>query len=384
MSEVLLDSYLQAGPRLTRSGYKYTPSDDHWYIVGAGRGRHFRFYEMKGYLSSKLIDEVKVGIVASLERLAVATTQLRFRQLKRFVLASYVDGSEIDRITGLDFLNYTQTTKPDNGRKLRVFLKEMYALNLGGITSTDIELINQVDLPSPTPHLAQKTLDPVKGPYTVEEFDCLRSAIHESYENNKIGDMDYLILILINVFGLRPKQIALLKICDLIISATEAGRVEYSLNVPRVKQGAVGERYAFTCRKLGAEIGEYFSLWVEELGREISCRGIKLKYDEGLFPLFPLWNPRKREINMVSQGDYEYHSGDDRIKQIAGNCIAQAINEKSHRTGKKLIANSRRARHFIGTTMAVNGCGRRVIAHALTATLHWSQAKLMFSLGKKL
>ncbi|WP_158509883.1 hypothetical protein [Pseudodesulfovibrio indicus] len=231
----------------------------------------------------------------------------------------------------------------------------------------------------PEPYLAQKTLDPIRGPYTVEEFEGLRSAIHKAYENCKIGDEYYIILILVNVFGLRPKQIAVLKICDFLISATEAGGIEYSLNVPRVKQRDVGERTAFTNRKLGSEIGEYLNLWIDELKNEISFRGIKLKYDEGLFPLFPLWKPRKKEINIKSQGDYEYHSGNDRIAQIACSQIRRAISEKSHRTGENLAVGSRRARHYIGTTMAVNGCGRRVIAHALDHShLHSCKAYIQF------
>lgn len=110
--------------------------------------------------------------------------------------------------------------------------------------------MNQVSIPSHPSGQAVKTCDPIKGAYSEQEFQNLCDSIHIAYEKGTIDDRTYLLSLLFNMFGFRPRQIAWLKICDFNIVYRDKHPIEYFFNVPRDKQNHVEARMEFTKRSL--------------------------------------------------------------------------------------------------------------------------------------
>lgn len=80
-----------------------------------------------------------------------------------------------------------------------------------------------------------RTWDPVSGPLTDNEFKSFYENLTDAYAQKNISTELFLIAWLVTSLGVRPRQIALLKVID-VKRSLDTGVVRYSLSMPRIKQ----------------------------------------------------------------------------------------------------------------------------------------------------
>lgn len=332
MTTISIDKIYEQGLRYTKHGFPYDPSEDHWRFSDGTGGAHFDFERMRSWLTSGLVGMVKLCVSSQLEIYAYDTVRSKFDAFSAFVRFVFDGDTLISDFSGSDFVNFVdQYTQKSNLGRARSFLKDMYEFGLGGIEDNAYQIIALVYIENPVQNLAQKTLDPVKGPYTVDEFDSLRSSLHTAFEQGDMNDEAYLLALLVNVFGFRPKQIAQLKVCDFIIHSVDDNKIEYTLDVPRIKQKK-GPRTEFTRRRLGTEIGEFLEIWIDGIKADYAAQEFEEEYDLDLLPIFPRWEPPKdNTIHKIRSSTFKYHISSSLIAQKVSKDIARITELKSLR-----------------------------------------------------
>ncbi|MDN4053126.1 hypothetical protein QPK32_08550 [Massilia sp. YIM B02763] len=106
--------------------------------------------------------------------------------------------------------------------------------------------------------MAVLTWCPVKGPLTNLEFGAMYKALLEAYGSDEMSRQLFLMVWLTASLGLRPRQIALLKVGDFTETSND-GFVTYTLDVTRIKQKSQALRDELYTWKIIPEIGEIFS-----------------------------------------------------------------------------------------------------------------------------
>ncbi|ARF89621.1 site-specific integrase [Burkholderia cenocepacia] len=194
-------------------------------------------------------------------------------------------------------------------------------------------------------HKSVMTLDPEKGPLSrLDEYTLIAKLALEGQQVR-----DAAILSILHAWGLRPRQVSLLNIDDLIVTINGDWKI-YTLRVPRIKQhvGKVGED--FRLRKLTPEVGERLHAVQLQRIEEVRRRG------ERQPPMFVA----------------RHVSGSAGQRLTAGGIGAVVKNfVETHRiispvTGKALSLNPRRLRETFGTRCAeMKGMTKELLAEML-------------------
>ncbi len=346
----------------TFEGYEFFPRSHVWKLTDLSDRRIFNFRSIANRVTPELITEFKYVMLWYLQNGSMTHAYIIYYRFVFFIRQIPYDRLPISRIGANDLINFKSTlTKRTEWHlgTLSVCFKKWGSLGLKAIDSQALRFLSEIKLKGTVKGEAVRTMDPETGPYTDLELQAIYSSLHNFFGEGRIGLEDYLLVTMAIVFGVRPVQLAALKITDFFVIRSGDGMPTYSLNMPRAKQRNLHARQSFRTRSLIPAIGRVLETWISYQRRHYEQNFDKKISTENL-PIFCRWN------NSMPPG-FEHHDTAAglgyRIKDICNQ-----FNILSERTGEHLKISARRFRYTLGTRAAEEGRGELIIADLLDHT----------------
>jgi len=341
----------------TKNGLEFDPNDNVWSLSDISRQYKFNFTIL--HISNNSIYGLKRVFVWYLENMSFSHSSNMFQGIKT-LLEYFYEQSEKNMITitSTHLINYKSSLGNKNEYKLGSlsgFLQKWYEMGFPGMSKDAYDYLNETTFKSNEKGKAILTMDPHNGAFTDLELETIQIAINSSYVNKEITHGDYLLVWLFMIYGSRPLQFALLKICDLLSPKRIDGSKEYLINIPRAKNRKK-QRSEFKQRIIPPSIGKILF----EYRERIKVNFVDILNDPEQAPLFP--STEKRQ-----SGELAYHLNPDAITYKIQSIIGK-LNLMSIRTGGKLHITATRFRRTIGTRAAAEGHGELIIAEILDHT----------------
>ena len=343
----------------TLNGTPFDPRDDIWHIQDPVQNLRLDFRRLD--VTPQIRHEAKQTSLWYAENMASATVYTIYKELKYFLKheAHFTD-APVTRITGTAILRYRTELPPRQAHrlsKLTGFLRKWHALGLSGVTDDAIDVLDRIRIPGRSRLEAVRTLDPHTGPFSRLESSLLHKALEAAHAAGTLPLQDYLLASLFHMLGLRPVQIAPLKVCDVLPTERQDGAApEIFLNVPRAKQTGGLTREHFHPYFLEPPVGPKIAQYAQQLKDDFAGH----LDDPSQAPLFPIKN-----LSRNSRPEpFAFHATRDTIRQRCTK-IHNRLNVRSERVTGPLRANARRHRYTIGTRLAESDTSVHAIADAL-------------------
>lgn len=341
----------------TKNGLEFDPNDNIWSHNDLSKTYKFNFDSL--HIVGSRVYGLKRTFVWYLETHSLSHAGNMFRSLKWLLDYTFEQSEEdIDIIKSTHLMNYKSTLDTQHEwylGSLSGFLKKWYEMGFPGMSKDAYDYLNETTFKSNEKGRAVLTMDPHSGPFTDLELERIQVAINNSYADKKIEHEDYLLVWLFMIYGSRPLQFALLKICDLLAPKRKDGSKEYIIRIPRAKNRKK-PRSEFKERIVPPSIGKILF----EYRELIKVKFIDLLDDPEQAPLF---GSTKKE----KSGEFVYHQNADEITDKIQSIIGK-LGLLSIRTGKKLHITATRFRRTLGTRAASEGHGELIIAEILDHT----------------
>lgn len=342
----------------TRSGAIFDPHQLRWSFHDGVDTISLNFSSLK-WAAPTLIECLKFPLAWYAENWSAGQLESHFYGIQRLVeFLGGLHGEQVMEITATDLVNYRASLRFDTEWQLgalAAFLKKWHALQIPGITKDAIAFLKQVRLKGVSKGTAVLTMDPLEGPFSEIELQAVYTALNDAYSAGDVGLGDYVLVWLFILLGQRPRQFALLKVCDVAPIIKKDGALEYVLRVPRVKQGMALHREEFKDRLLTPSIGRLLCIYADEVKKSF---GDKL-LDPSQAPLFPAGSAPD------GQPDYlKFHLTSTRLSLRLVR-VLDALEVWSERTGQTLHITATRFRRTLGTRAAKEGHGELIIAELL-------------------
>nr|WP_124141488.1 site-specific integrase [Pseudomonas aeruginosa] len=340
----------------TRSGVLFETASKRWAYRDGVTSVSMDFGRFEGF-SSSLVLNLKCVLAWYVQNRAAGTVRACYSALRYFHKIIRPNSAQLEQITEIELLNYRSSLSVSERYKfgqLRGFLLRWQILGYSGISDSAIKLLRQIRTPGMIKGVAVLTWDPVSGPLTDLEFESVQCALNHEYGAGNISLEYYLLGWLTAALGVRPIQLAAMKIRDVCIVADSLGNTGFWVNVPRAKQRQRTSRDSFTRRPLVREIGEALLSHVSDLKSEFS----EVIFDPSQIPLFP-----SRQGHEWSEG-FEYHRTGGGIS-IQIRKIFASLSVRSERLSQDIPVFATRLRRTLGTRAAAEGHSPYVIAQML-------------------
>lgn len=359
---------------VTRSGATFNPRQDQWSYVDENYDVRIRFDQLPPVTPTFLLS-LKLILIRYAEELAPLTMYETFKRIKQMLIRLHRwKGGAIDLITDVDLINLKEQRFKGSERSSGAYQLSQLGgvfrwwseMRLPGLSDEAIAFWNAVTLPSVKTGERVRTRCPINGPFTDIEQQGVIQAIDNLFAAGKISDSMYMATWLINALGIRPKQLAAMKVCDLRLEKDADGEDVFRLDVPRAKQPETLARDAMTERVLIRELGAPLFAYAKEVKRSFA----NLLEDPSQAPLFPATSGMADNKN----GLFRYHASPIQFHYLL-KTTWKKVNIKSERTGKRLNVHAQRFRYTYGTRMAQENCTLEQIAAGLDhSDIHSSEA----------
>ena len=341
----------------TKNGIEFDPNDNIWSHNDISRQYEFNFLIL--HISNNSTYGLKRIFVWYLENMSFTHSANMFHGLKKLLEYLYEQSKKnIITITSTHLINYKSSLGNNNEYKLGSlsgFLKKWYEMGFPGMSKDAYNYLSETAFRGNEKGRAVLTMDPYDGPFTDLELESIQVAINNSYADKEIAHEDYLLVWLFMIYGSRPLQFALLKICDLLSPKRKDGSKEYIIRIPRAKNRKK-PRSEFKERIVPPSIGKILF----EYRELIKIKFVDLLDDPEQAPLF---TSTKKE----QSGEFAYHQNADAITDKIQSIIGR-LDLISARTGEDLHITATRFRRTIGTRAAAEGHGELIIAEILDHT----------------
>lgn len=340
---------------MTFHGFEIDPNQDMWRIPDSSRRFFFNFEALRNYCSAEIIISFKQAIIWYLVNWSVGYANRHFREFYDFVKEIFDKDKPCFQIHSYHILSYKGNIDEEREwhlATLSCFLRQWHNLGYSGVGKDSYDLLNFLTLKAnPRKGWAVLTMDPIEGPFTEMELRAIHHEVNSNFNEGNIGIRLYGLIWLFMALGIRPVQIADVKVGDV---RSIAG--QYSIDIPRAKQRMSKRRAAYKERPLIREIGEVLDAWIIQVIKdgERFAPGV----DSKNLPLFPNWEQKG------AFGMFEYHSdGESLSKEIRK--FFSMIEVYSHRTKNPIRVTPQRFRYTLGTRAAMEKQGPLVIAELL-------------------
>lgn len=232
---------------------------------------------------------------------------------------------------------------------MRLLTEVWRVLKLPGIAPETHEFLAQIRISAKADKDAVRTWDPNAGAYRPAEDAALKTALDAGFNDGAVSLYDYALARTFRGLGMRPAQLAAMKVNDLRRSGD---RVE--MRIPLAKQRGMPERGGFMPWKpITQGLANILFLHIAENVRPLVPSG----HDSDLAQLFP---SKRRKTLKVSQGIEEHQGSNDLSKGFIS--IFKDFRVISPITGRMIIVTPQRERHTVLTGLAMNGCNALEIA----------------------
>jgi integrase len=278
--------------------------------------------------------------------------------------AKYREAPERPMISAADFLSWRAAVlgqHPASGTpsKLGTVLRHWSRGSLSGLAADLRALLAEIRIPGGIKGRAVATMDPHVGPLSDLELANIQGAMNRAYEGGRISLESYTAAWLFIGLGIRPMQLAAMKVCDFLPSDKAAGTCGI-LSVPRAKQRGQVIREEFKLRKLSEPLAAIVMLQIRAVEKRYRAEWARAfpEVKPSELPLFP-----SKGHDKLPQG-FAFHSTSTRLT----NRIMAELRDLgvlSERTGAPVELQAYRFRRTLGTRAARMGAGPLVIAELL-------------------
>jgi integrase len=232
-------------------------------------------------------------------------------------------------------------------RRCRPFLKRLSELGYPGVSLCGQKYLDELTLKTSKTGVSTTLLDPLQGPFTDIERETILDALCIGYANGLLSIDRYVLAWLIALFGQRPTQYAMLKLCD-FFTVEDGNYTRYVLRIPLAKGKNEVNRSRAQELDLIPELGSL----IREYKAKILLRFSNILTDPEQAPFFPSRSPR----GSANASGLEYHMLSVTITDELKRTYA-ALDVKSERTGKQINFNTYRFRRTVGTNCIREGLG---------------------------
>lgn len=350
-------TYLLPETAITLWGLVYNPKEDVWLGSSAARYATLKFSTIRDAVSDLLMISIKIAFIELCRKFKSSSTYTIFHELRCFLKWATSGGEQIDHISQ-NLIEAYWVSRPSSRLPCFWPLRSLFQIlfRLGnpehGIDYEAMEYIERLQVPLPKRSDAVATWDPVNGPFTDLEDQCLLNALSAAFEKGQIEFKDYVIIMLFRFSGMRRSQIADLKVCDLRMVLREDGGKEYTIMIPRGKVVGAQWRSSFASRTLTATLGAVVEGFVEHQKRTWSHLDCKLED----IPMFP--NPNNMDPIR------RYHSLGDNCGDVVTR-VSDRLKVTSRRTESSLHVHTKRFRETLATWAFRSGASIYEVAELL-------------------
>ncbi len=341
----------------TLAGIVFDPNTNIWKINDISKNHSFNFTKLQ--IDEKLLYGLKRTFIWYLENLSISHAANMFNLLEQIINYLYkLDEKKIYKIKLTDIKNFKNSLDDSHNwylTSLSSFLKKWHEMGYFGLTKKAYDYLDELKLKGNKKGIAVLTMCPFKGPFTDLEYQSIEDSLNNKYASNKITEEEYLLIKLLMTYGLRPIQIAQLKVCDILVFTKQDQSNEYKLRIPRAKNRKK-IRSEFKVRSVPPQLGEILIEYVNKVRKNFT----NILSDVEQAPLFP--SPSKMRSGLLS-----YHKNSPEIRNKIKSIISK-FNLISERTNKKLNIFPTRFRRTLATRAASEGHGELIIAELLDHT----------------
>lgn len=324
---------------------EYYPDDDSWLIPSVGRNFKFEF-------SSKTTDvfvyQLKRTTKALLETQNSRSVYAYFSRIKSLIdlIDPNITTNEIDAENVAEWVmrgNYAYVPH------IRAFFNASRDIRACVATAEAYEFVDNFKTARNDNNDPVRTWNPVRGPYRPAEDEALKTALDDAFNVEEISLRDYLIIRLFRGTGMRPQQLAWMKVGD--IRTSERGT---EIRIPQAKQhGVLARGKMLPWKRISAGLANLLTLYIET---ELTPKLTNLSLLE-LTPLFV----RKRTVSINPQRNVDNHATPDNLKS-AYKAVFDKLCVISPLTGEVINTTPVRERHTYLTMLALSGCSAAEIA----------------------
>lgn len=347
----------------SRGGSKFVPTNSRWVVADGVSVVTIKFDDVQDLITPAMVEGLKGSLIWLLGNKAATTarnTLQSFKHLLRVIGRSAAQ--PLVEVTSLDILGYRAALLPRQVNRLHtlaILLRKWHALDLPGVGTDVIALLNAMRLQAPVAGEPVRTMCPFRGPLTAMEDEAYQSALNAAFAQGDIEEDAFFVAWLSRAIGQRPVQTAALKVCDLVVEARPDGATEYLIRMPRAKQRSANHsRASWKVRPLIQQIGAPLHAYLQKLKARFSG----LEDDLTQLPMFPRSSP------LAAKGDaYRWHRSGGDITQLQRD-LSSKLQAFSERTGERLQVSATRLRRTVGTRAAQEGHGELIVAEILDHT----------------
>ncbi len=236
---------------------------------------------------------------------------------------------------------------------LRPFVRKWFSLGYPGVTEEADKYLEEVKLTQGPVGAHVTTMDPERGPFTDIEREALLDAATFKYQDGEVDLQTYVLSWVVALFGQRPEQYALMKLCDLDIISDECG-FRYKLRIPMAKGHGVTVRTEFIETELNSALGSLLAAYKTSVMHNF----VGLLDDPEQAPFFPEMRRRK------NTKQFAYHPKAARLSYRI-RAFYKSLRVRSERTGQAININAYRWRYTLGTNCVREGLGEAATARRL-------------------
>lgn len=338
------------------------PASPIWRIAHLGGPVALNFSRLDALLAPTLQASSRALFADQLRTCSAVSVKHNFAVFMEF--ATYRDAPERPSISAADFLSWRAAALQRNPTSwlpstLGTVLRRWSRSGLPGLAADLRTLLEEISIPGGIKGRAVATMDPHVGPLSDLELANVQGAMNRAYEGGRISLDSYAASWLFIGLGIRPMQLAAIKVCDFLPSDKAAGTCAM-LRVPRAKQRGQAIREEFKLRKLSEPLAAIVLLQIRAVEKRYRAEWARdfpeAKPSE--LPLFPC-----NGHDSVPQG-FTLHSTSRRLAhrimaELRDLCVV------SERTGAPIELQAYRFRRTLGTRAARMGAGPLVIAELL-------------------
>jgi integrase len=339
---------------ITKNGAAFDPRLMRWQFRDQLKQVDANFHRVVR-IGNRLLHSFKGTLIWYAENRSPSHLQNMFSRMTHMFEAFGDSAFDAGLITSPMFLNYFGSLGPAHkwyAGNVAGFLRKWHALGYEGVEENCIELLDDLTLKGNEKGRAVLTFDSYDGPLNELEYQSCWALLVNVYNSHEIGLESYVLLGLNLALGMRPVQLAALRVCDVIERPAADGLVSYFINVPRAKNRLVA-RSEFKLRVLEPRLGRATA----QLASEVRTRFADVVLDTLQAPLFPMNGA------VDAPHGFEFHRDGKGI----GNLIRSEWDELLGVVGDpgQPHITATRMRRTLGTRAAQEGYGALVIAELL-------------------
>jgi len=364
---------------VTISGVQFDPRSDRWcYQDGLDRV-NIEFNSIRRRLSGDLVTTFKAVLVHAAQEIAPVTLISYHSAMEQFTHSL----SQIPSIEIIDEASVRHFWGDPNvrGKTKYIFkwiINRWAAHRYARVEQSAFNFLMRQKDNHPVIGESVLTWNPVTGPLTDIEFKSYYENLSDLYAEEKISRELFLMAWVVTSLGVRPRQVALLKVCD-VFRKSEGDVSSYWLSMPRIKQSGQIPRDEMYEWPIISEIGKS----LHDHADAQKAKFVGLLDDVNQAPLFSFGAQRIAAANSehgadafsadqghtenqgrTSPDNLEFHLPTHFfITRLKG--IFEALDVSSERVGKNIVITARRLRKTYGTRLAAENVPAPVLASML-------------------